>query len=175
MNPNNNSAASAYRSVGVQTQAASVHDQYSLVLLMLDAVIESVNMARGAIAQNDSPTKIAKINKAIRIIHEGLRTSLDIENGGELAANLANLYDYCVMRLTQANAANNQEMLEEVVNLIKPVADAWKQMRSAAVAGVKSEAAANEAKSGPSMPAKTPPVTRRMGSTYGHNVAWAGA
>ncbi len=175
MSPNNNFAASAYKSVGVQTQAASTHDQYSLVLLMLDTVIESVNMARGAIVQNDNSTKIVKINKAIRIIHEGLRTSLDLDHGGELAANLANLYDYCVMRLTQANAANNADMLEEVVNLLKPVADAWKQMRSGTAAGVEASAATTEAAAAPAAPPKAPPVARRMGSAYGQGMAWAGA
>jgi flagellar protein FliS len=175
MKSTNSSAASAYRSVGVQTQASTSHDQYNLVLLMLEGVIESTNMARGAIAQNDLATKITKINKSIRILQEGLRTSLDLDHGGELAANLANLYDYCVMRLTQANASNNPDMLEEVVNLLKPVADAWKQMRAGAAAGNEAAPSAAEPKATPVMPTKAPHVARRVGSAYGQNMAWAGA
>ena len=119
--------------------------------------------------------KVRLINKAFRIIQDGLRTSLDIENGGELAANLVALYDYCVVRLTQANAANNPDMLEEVVNLLKPVADAWKQMRSGTAAGVEASAATTEAAAAPAAPPKAPPVARRMGSAYGQGMAWAGA
>jgi flagellar secretion chaperone FliS len=133
MTPPSLKAAAAYRNVGLQTRAAQ-HDQYQLVVMMFEAVLESLVVARGAIEQKDVATKIQKIDKAIRIIQEGLRTSLDLDNGGELAANLANLYEYCVLRLTQANAANSTAMLEEVGNLIKPVAEAWKQLRSGAPA-----------------------------------------
>lgn len=156
MNQPHHRGASAYRTVGVQTQA-NTQDQYQLVLLMLEATIESLNVARGAIVQGDVATKIAKIDKAIRIVQEGLRTSLDIDNGGELAANLANLYDYAVMRMTQGNAANDANALTEVIQLLKPIAEAWREMRSAsqnepaaaaeaAPAPVKTAAAAPEAK-----------------------------
>lgn len=126
--------ASAYRSVGLETRAQT-HDQYELVLMMFETVLESLARARGAIEAGDTPTKLEHIDKVIRIIQEGLRTSLDLENGGELAANLAALYDYSVLRTTQANAANSVPMLHEVTGLLKPVAEAWKQMRNGQAAG----------------------------------------
>ena len=124
----NSKATSAYRNVNLQTRAAT-HDQYELVNLMFDTVMECVAKARGAIEQGAMVEKMEQINKAIRIVHEGLRTSLDMENGGELAINLANLYEYCVLRMTQANASNDTQALAEVAALLRPVADAWKQMR----------------------------------------------
>jgi len=124
----NSKATSAYRHVNLQTRAAN-HDQYELVNLMFDAVLECVAKARGAIEQGAVAEKVEQISKAIRIVHEGLRTSLDMEHGGELAANLGNLYEYCVVRLTQANANNDAMALAEVADLIRPIADAWKQMR----------------------------------------------
>ncbi len=121
-------AASAYKSVGLQTRATE-HDQYQLVVMMFEGALENLNRARGAMENGQVGAKIEHITKAMRIVQEGLRTSLDLENGGELAANLANLYDYCVMRMTQANAANDAGMLQEVAGLIQQVADAWKELR----------------------------------------------
>ncbi len=174
MSPSSFKGANAYRNVGLQTQAPQ-QDPYQLVVMMFETTIECLNRARGAMVAGNVQTKVDNISKAVRIIQEGLRTSLDLDHGGELAANLANLYDYCVMRLTQANAANNADMLEEVVNLLKPVADAWKQMRSGAATGVEASATATEAAAAPAAPPKTPPVARRMGSAYGQGMAWAGA
>ena len=62
----------------------------------------------------------------IRILEEGLRAPLDLEKGGEIAANLHQLYDYSVLRLTQGNRHNDTAALEEVARLIEPIAESWK-------------------------------------------------
>ncbi len=166
---------SAYRDVDIHTRSVQP-DQYELVVLMFEGVLESVMRAKGAIQQADTPTKIAEINRAMRILQEGLRTSLDLENGGELAANLANLYDYCVMRLTQANASNSIDMLDEVANLIKPVAEAWKEMRGGAnPSGATQLARAAKPATPEPTPPKAPPIARRVGNMYSHGMAAAGA
>lgn len=128
MNPHRLNAASAYQSVGLQTRAAS-NDQHQLVNMMFEAVLENINKIRGAIHQGDVQLKIKHIDHTIRIIQEGLTTSLDHENGGELAGNLARLYDYAVVRLVQANAKNDVGILLEVADLFTPLLEAWKQMR----------------------------------------------
>lgn len=121
-------ATSAYRTVSLETRSVT-HDPYQLVNMMFESVLESLAISRGAIESGDLALKLKHINKAIRIVQEGLRTSLDLDNGGELAQNLAALYDYVVIRLTQANASNDVKMLQEVAELIKPVSEAWAQMR----------------------------------------------
>ena len=175
MNSRFSQATSAYRAVDLQTQTVS-HDQYQLVVMMFESTLEAIARAKGALHEQDVVTKVAQINRAMRIIQEGLRTSLDLENGGELAANLANLYDYCVMRLTQANASNSIVMLDEVANLIKPVAEAWKELRGGASNSAEStqaQAAKLEAAE-PTTP-KAPPIARRVGNMYSHGMAAAGA
>ena len=162
---------SAYRDVDIQTRSTT-HDQHELVSMMFEGTLESVVRAKGAIQQGDTATKVAEIGRAVRIIQEGLRTSLDLENGGELAANLANLYDYCVMRLTQANAASDTTLLDEVASLIKPVAEAWRQMRTGADTKAPDTPAELHA---PATAPKVPPVARRMGSLYGQGMALSGA
>ena len=54
-----------------------------------------------------------------------LRGSLDLGAGGELAANLHNLYDYMVRRLLLANANSDAKLLAEVASLLDNVRSAW--------------------------------------------------
>ncbi|RZI99110.1 MAG: flagellar export chaperone FliS [Rubrivivax sp.] len=120
-------AASAYRTLSLQghTDGASPHQ---LVSMLFDAVLVSVGGARVAIGRRDVPGKGEQIGKAVRILDEGLKATLNPQSGGELAVNLRNLYDYCISRLTYANLHNDDEALAEVVKLIEPVAQGWKSI-----------------------------------------------
>ncbi len=124
-------ASGMYRQVGVETSVstASPHD---LVRLLLDAFFESIAQARGAIKSNNIPLKAKAISKAVAIVDEGLKASLDLQNGGELAANLSRLYEYVCYRLTQANLKSDLDALEECAMLITPIRDGWKQIATQA-------------------------------------------
>lgn len=161
-------AASAYKNVGLQTRAVQ-HDQYQLVVMMFEGALENLNRARGAMEQGQVVAKIEHITKAMRIVQEGLRTSLDMDNGGELAANLANLYDYCVMRMTQANASNDANMLLEVSGLLQQVADAWKELRPGSVATT--EAAIAPTQAAPAAASKGNTTLRQFTGLYGGGMA----
>lgn len=120
-------SANAYRKIGVETSVshASAHD---LVDMLFDGLLVSVGSARVAMRNGDIKSKCSNIVSAVRILEEGLKGALNLEQGGQLAANLQELYGYCVVRLTQANARNDEAALEEVQRLIEPVATGWKQM-----------------------------------------------
>ncbi|VTR43098.1 Flagellar protein fliS [Serratia fonticola] len=68
------------------------------------------------------------ISKAINIIDNGLKNGLNHEQGGEIADNLAALYDYMKRRLMQANLHNDVAALDEVSGLLENIADAWRQI-----------------------------------------------
>jgi flagellar protein FliS len=125
----NSRAAAAYKRVATDTgvQTASPHE---LVSLLFDALLQSLARARGALEAGDVATKGAAIGKAVRILEEGLKAGLNMEQGGELAQNLHGMYGYCVSRLTHANLHNDMAALTEVVELIKPVAESWQSIRS---------------------------------------------
>jgi flagellar secretion chaperone FliS len=124
-------AASAYKRVAAETsvQGASPHQ---LVGLLFDALLQSIANARGALERGDIAAKGEAIGKAVRLIEEGLKAGLNLEQGGELAANLRGLYGYSVQRLSHANLRNDAGALEEVTQLIEPLADAWKQIKGGA-------------------------------------------
>ena len=123
-------SASAYKQVGVETSVdqASPHD---LVAMLFDGLLLAVGSARAALQRGDIKSKCQHIVAAVRILEEGLKGGLNLELGGKLAANLMDLYGYCVVRLTQANARNDDAALAEVLRLIEPVAEGWKQIRHA--------------------------------------------
>ena len=68
------------------------------------------------------------LGKAVRIVEEGLKASLDRRAGGQLAGKLAQLYDYLSMRLLQANLRNDRAALDEVERLLADLRGAWAQI-----------------------------------------------
>jgi flagellar secretion chaperone FliS len=120
-------AAAAYRSVGAESGIAEA-SPHQLIHLLFEGLQQSLNAARGALERGDVAAKGAQIQRAVRLLEEGLKAGLDEVRGGELAGRLRSLYDYCIERLTHANARNDGGALAEVSALIGPLAQAWKQM-----------------------------------------------
>jgi flagellar protein FliS len=121
-------AANAYQRINVETSMHTM-DQHQLVSLLYEGILNAIATARGAMARGDVLAKVNAISKAVRILEEGLSTSLDKVDGGELAENLGALYDYCMRRLILANARNDDAMMLEVMRLIEPVAEGWNAIK----------------------------------------------
>lgn len=130
----NSRAASAYKRVSADT-GVSTADPHQLVNLLFEGLIQSLNAARGAMERGEIEAKGQSIGKAVRIIEEGLKAGLNLAQGGEMAKNLNGLYGYAVQRLTLANLRNDAAPIQEVLNLIEPLADSWKQIRAGALQG----------------------------------------
>lgn len=120
-------SASAYQRVGLETTLDAA-DPHKLVDLLFDGLLQSVGQARAAMARGDIATKGQQIGKAVRIIDEGLKPALNLDQGGELAVNLRDLYEFCVLRLTQANLRNDDAALADVLRVLEPLAQGWKQI-----------------------------------------------
>lgn len=120
-------AANAYRQVSAHSgvESASPHQ---LIQMLFDGLFQSLNAARGALQRGDIEEKGRHISKAVRILQEGLVVGLDLEKGGELATNLKLLYDYSVAQLTKANVRNDEHLVEEVIKVLQPVAQGWKEI-----------------------------------------------
>jgi flagellar protein FliS len=121
-----------YRSVGAYGAAAAA-DRKELVLRMLEGAQDRIASARGHMQRAETADKGEAIGKAIGII-DGLRASLDMENGGEIAINLDALYGYMNRRLVEANAADRVELLDEVARLLGEIRTAWQGVMTAAEA-----------------------------------------
>jgi flagellar protein FliS len=113
-----------YSNVGVETSVVDA-SPHKLVALLFDGLFESIGQARAAIAAGQTEAKGRAIGRAARIVEEGLKASLDLKAGGALAADLADLYAYVAMRLTQANLRNDATALDECQALMQPLREAW--------------------------------------------------
>ena len=116
-------ALSQYQNTGLQgvVEQASRHE---LIRMLMDGGLDRIAAARGQMERGEHAAKGTSISRAIGII-EGLRTSLDADAGGEIAANLDQLYDYMVRRLALANVNNDVAPLDEVRELLEKIRDAW--------------------------------------------------
>ena len=113
--------AAAYSAVGVET-GISTADPHKLILMLFEGALLQVGTAVIALEKKDIPAKGSAISKAIEIILNGLKVSLDYEAGGDLAERLGALYDYMTQRLLYANLHNSQPAMEEVIKLLTELA-----------------------------------------------------
>jgi len=116
--------ANAYRQIGNETGVSGA-TPHKLVLMLFDGYLDAIVQARGALRSGQVPMKCKAITRAVRIVDEGLRGSLNLQSGGELAQDLHDLYGYLSMRLTLANVRNDEAGLEECQRLVQPLREAW--------------------------------------------------
>ena len=112
-----------YKNISLESEitAASPH---RLIQMLMEGVFSKIGTARHCIKQNNISGKGENISMAISII-DGLRVSLDKAQGGEMAENLDNLYDYMERRLFEANVKSDIAILDEVSGLLTEIKSAW--------------------------------------------------
>jgi flagellar protein FliS len=98
-----------------------------LVLMLMDGTLERLAIARGCIerrGRGDVGRKAELLTQCVSMIAE-LRGGLNLEQGGELARNLSDLYEYMTRQLLRANADNNTGYITEVQGLLGEIRSAW--------------------------------------------------
>lgn len=130
MYTNPSSAAKTYANIGLESGviAASPHQ---LIVMLYEGAELAVRMAIRHINEGDLAKKSAAISKASSIILDGLLTALDPQKGGDIARQLASLYDYMNKRLMLAHLNNQTAPLEEVLGLLHELRGAWQQIGTA--------------------------------------------
>ena len=112
--------AKAYAALSIDSAVQSA-DPHRLILLLFEGTENALAMAKLHSEQGNAAGRGAAISKGIDIISNGLKASLDIQQGGELAERLAALYDYMVTRLLWANLKNDIPTLVEVQTLLAEI------------------------------------------------------
>lgn len=117
------SRLAAYQSVSALGSVAQA-DPHRLVQMLFDAVAERMSAARLCIERGQIARKAQLLHSCVVLIAE-LRGSLNMAEGGELAQNLSNLYDYMVRQLLLANVASDAKRITEVLGLLNNIRGAW--------------------------------------------------
>ncbi|BEE19433.1 flagellar protein FliS [Aeromonas enteropelogenes] len=116
----------AYQFAATQAKAASA-DPHQLVLMLMDGLLDEIARAEGHILAKQFERKGQAISKCLQILG-GLDSALDMEKGGELAANLHRIYDYCGQKLFEISVSNNVAGFAEVRSILGELKDGWEVM-----------------------------------------------
>ena len=93
--------------------------------MLYEGAITAVSNALQFMEANKVASKGQSISKAIAIIDNGLRASLDKKVGGEIALSLEALYEYMSNQLLLANLNNDRAKLIEIRDLLRELKTAW--------------------------------------------------
>lgn len=97
---------------------------HRLVQMLLEGVLGKLAVVKGLMTRGENGKKGEMIGQAMAIVN-GLRSSLDMSAGGELANNLDSIYEYIERRLLTANIRNDVDMVVEVTNLLREIKSGW--------------------------------------------------
>jgi flagellar protein FliS len=126
----------------LQQAAYQAHDAYrdneilmadpvELVRILYRAAIGAVSAARRHVRDGRVRERSVQITRAGEIINE-LLVSVDRERGGDIAAQLVELYDYMQRLLQDANFRQVEQPLAELEGLMRTLLEGWEQCRPAA-------------------------------------------
>lgn len=127
MFPSSSDPTAAYRNIGLETQLDSA-SPHKLVVMLFDGALVAIANAQRHMENKEIAEKGKAISKAIDIIANGLQSSLDLENGGDIGLQLEALYEYMGQRLLHANLRNDVAALKEVTALLQELKSAWEKI-----------------------------------------------
>ncbi len=123
----------AYKKTSIQTASKE-----QILLMLYQAAIKNCKKAIEGIETKNVKMKGEHIGKLQDIVIE-LNNSLDFEVGGDVARELASLYDYIIYSSTQANIKIDAEPLYGSLKVLTTLYDGWSQ----AIKSLKTEKAGN--------------------------------
>jgi flagellar secretion chaperone FliS len=122
--------AAAYQHTHVQSSSP-----LELVVLLYNGLLKNVVAAREAASRADLFAKRDHLSRAFAILSE-LQSTLNMNEGGDIAVQLDALYTYATGRLSDFNVNGDRAALDEVERLLTPLRDAWSEIATARPAAV---------------------------------------
>lgn len=116
-------AQASYQNVDLSTRAAGA-TPHQLIAMLFEEALNAIDTMSAAMARKDFARIAASQARAMSIIG-GLQASLDMERGGELAQNLADVYREA-SRLVLAGGKGNEPMfVQQARGMLAEIASAW--------------------------------------------------
>lgn len=116
----------AYKKVSVDSQlsAASPH---KVIQMLMAGAIERLVQGKAAMLQGNVAVKGERLGKALDIIIS-LRGCLSMDDGGDVASNLDQLYEFMITQVSMANSENDPQPIDDVIDIIREIKSAWDQI-----------------------------------------------
>ena len=110
----------AYQRISVSTA-----DPVRVVIMLYEGAIKNLHQAIEHFRTSNNDRASERINKTLDIIHY-LRSSLDHDQGGEIAANLEGVYDFVRDNLALANIQTDVELINEAIGVLQTLLEGWR-------------------------------------------------
>jgi flagellar protein FliS len=117
----------AYR----RTEAQSASPM-QLIVMLYDGALRFLSEAQAAQAAGDMPRRAHALRRVGAILAE-CHSTLDLEKGGTVAAELDRLYSYLSARLLDVNLKKDATAIDEIHRLLTPLRTAWAEAAAQAV------------------------------------------
>jgi flagellar protein FliS len=95
--------------------------------MLYDGALRFLGEARDAHARADLRARGKAISRVLAILSE-LQTTLDLEQGGQVAEQLDDLYTYITARLLDVTLKQDVTAIDEACKLLTPLREAWGQI-----------------------------------------------
>ncbi|WP_033069273.1 flagellar export chaperone FliS [Thalassospira australica] len=118
----NEHAAHTYKQQQVNTASPA-----KMVFMLYEKTLSRLQEAINAIEKNDIQGR-CNANSSAQELLAHLSNTLDMDQGGEIAANLEQIYMHCLVRLMDVDRHNDASAAEEVITLLKPLRDSWSEL-----------------------------------------------
>lgn len=118
------SAHSSHQQYRAYANAAMTVSKLRQVVMLYDGSIRFVQQAIEAINEKDYALRYNLLSRTTDII-AGLQTSLDYENGGNIAKLLYDYYASLDARIFSVHRSNDTAVLEGVIKDLKQMRDTW--------------------------------------------------
>ena len=106
-----------------QTQVQS-RTPLELVVMLYDGALKFLHQAREAVERGDIAARRDASSRAITIISE-LQSTLNMEQGGEIAQRLDELYIYVNGRIIAAAAENSVAPIDDATRVLNVLRESW--------------------------------------------------
>ena len=119
-------AKARYQRVDVASRVEGA-TPHQLVTILYDELLKALDAMAAAMARNDYVQRGERQARALRLI-SGLETSLDFEQGGDIALGLAKIYREARRLTVAAGRENDVKLVERAREMLGEVAQAWEQI-----------------------------------------------
>lgn len=98
-----------------------------LVVLLYDGCIKNMKLAELSITENKMDQAHMALIKAQDIIAE-LASTLNKEQGGQVAQDLNDIYEYLMLNLIEANRTKDISIIQKNREMMEELRDAWAEI-----------------------------------------------
>ena len=144
-------ALNAYATTERETAVSSARP-VDLVVLVFQRVLDHLRHGRQMMQQQEDSS--VPLTKALQLINAGLQACLDRQQGGDIASNLASLYDWASREIMLARLKRDSDRISAVIDVLTTVSSAWLELAAnggglpSSLGGTANEATVTSARAG---------------------------